>query len=76
MNTSIQLVESQVIFNRIMGFKSKKYPQMCIQGEIVHGAVCMKCLVPVSKSLVQIYPQAGNMALYYLFDGGNMENIN
>ena len=42
MNTFILLVKSQVIWNRITGFKSEKYPQVHIQGKNrVQGAVHM-----------------------------------
>ena len=38
MNTSILLVESQIILNRITGFKSKNILKCIIQGENVHNA--------------------------------------
>ena len=47
MNTSILLVESQVILNSITGFMSKKYPQVRIQGKDAQGAVRMMRLAHV-----------------------------
>ena len=77
MNSSILLVESQVILNRIMDFKSKNIFKCSVQDENAQGAVhIMRWRVCVSKSLVQIYPQTGNTVPYYLFDYDNTENIN
>ena len=75
MNTSILLVESQVILNCITGFKSKNILKYAIQGEKVQCTWCA-WRASVSKSLVQIHPQTGNADPYYLFDYSNMENIN
>ena len=47
MNTSILLVESQVILNRITGFKSKNILNLRIQGKNAQGAVRMMHLARV-----------------------------
>ena len=39
MNTSILLVESQLILNRITGFKSKNILKCAVQGENAQGSV-------------------------------------
>ena len=72
MNTSILLVESQEILNRIMGFKSKNILKCAFEGK-TRKAQCAWCIwrACVSKAL----RQTGNTVPYYLFDYGNTENI-
>ena len=67
------LVESQVILNRITGFKSKNILKCAFKAK-TRRAQCAWCVwrACVSKAL----PQTGNTVPYYLFDYGNMENIN
>ena len=73
MNTSILLVESQVILNCITGFKSKNILECAFKAKTCK-AQCAWCiwLACVSKVL----PQTGHTVACYLFDYGNMENIN
>ena len=73
MKTFILLVESQAIMNRITGFKSKNILKCAFKAEM-HKAQCAWCVwrACVSKAL----PQMGNTVPYYLFDYGNMGNIN
>ena len=73
MNTSILLVENQVILNRITGFMTKNILK-CTFKVKMRRVQCAWCVwrACVSKAL----PQMGNTVPYYLFDYGNMENIN
>ena len=73
MNTSILLVKSQVILNRITDFKSKNILRCAFKAK-TRRAKCAWCIwrACVSKAL----PQTGNTVSYYLFDYGNTENIN
>ena len=73
MNTSILLVESQVILNRITGFKSKNI----LKCEFKAKTRRAQCAWSVWRACVsKALPQTGNTVPYYLFDYGNTENIN
>ena len=73
MNTSILLVERQVILNRITGFKSKNIPKCAFKAK-TRRAQCAWCIWCACVS--KVLPQTGNTVPYYLFDYGNTENIN